>query len=75
MKGNTMSEYERPAVPYVQPDASGLTDGTTVPSVPTVKVKSADTESGFIIINAADLTADHELHVDLVAAPAGKKKA
>lgn len=38
--------------------------------LPTVKVRSADTDAGFIIINAADLTDDHELFIKPGAGPA-----
>lgn len=67
--------YDWTAPPYIQPDGTALTDGTVVPTLPTVRVKSSDTALGYIIINGADLTADHELHADPVAAPSGKKKA
>ena len=44
-------------------------DGT----IPTIKVKSADTESGFVIINAHDLTDKHELFAEPEAGkPSGK---
>ena len=69
-----MNDWTAPR--YEQPDASGLTEGgLPEAAIPTVKVKSADTESGFVIINESDLNDTHELYVDPVAAPAGKKKA
>ena len=32
--------------------------------IPTIKIKSADTESGFVIINAHDRRPEHELYVE-----------